>query len=184
MSLVQPSVDPSPIIGFDFFDDFIGATYDNEAWALNGATMVSQNSLNGRVLISGASGYVGLDPNRQFTSAQNINIKWRGILTPGSTSAECGVQNVSVSEWISWYADSGNFKCQCGANAVDSGIAIDANNHIFEIIISTSLLQFFIDGRYAITMNNTTTSAFTPYVWLAGTGSANMDYVLVQGDRQ
>jgi hypothetical protein len=187
MSLKTPSVDPSPIAGLSFFDDFVGATYDNGIWTLNGVTVASQNSNSGRILISSVGSF-DFGTIQPFSAALNAKAKWRGILTPGSASAECGLMSNSGTEWVSWFADSGNFKCfngtAGGSTTQDSGIAIDANNHIFEVVVSTGFIQYFIDGQFNRTIiANVPTANLMPYVWLVGTGTANMDYVLVQGDR-
>jgi hypothetical protein len=191
VSLIIPKVDPSPIAGLSFFDDFVGAAYDNQVWSLAaGATAVSQNSLDGRVLVSGASGQMYLGNIGVFSAANNAKIRWRGTLTPGSGSAECGLaDNNSSTDWIAWLNGGANFRCQCGIGGgstsdIDSGVAGDTSNHLFEIVLSTGIAQFFLDGVYRTTIvTNVTAHPLQPYIWLAGTGSANMDFVLIQGDR-
>lgn len=194
MSLVTPAISPSPIDGLSLFDDFMGTSKNDFLWAISGVDVAPQDAIGGRFLITSANtssyGEMYLGNKGMFSIANHASVKWCGILTPGSGSVECGIDGAGnqATEWICWITGSPNFRCQCGSGGstsmIDSGVAMDGVDHVFEIITFTGFAQFFIDGVFKATINsNVPTTALQPYVWVVGTGSANMDYVLVQGDR-
>jgi hypothetical protein len=177
-----------PAERLSFFDDFIGASYDNQAWSNTGATVTSQNSLGGSILVSGAGGYITHAGFGAFSAAQNVRCLWRAILTPGTGTAEVGLMNGAGAEWIAWITNAGVYRCQCGTPGgttnFNSAVPVDSNNHFFEILVSPNLAQFFLDNAL-ITAITTNVSALSlqPYTWLTGTGTSNADFVLVEGDR-
>lgn len=186
-----------------FFDDFLGASYDNTVWSLNGVTITWQNAIGGRILIrtpigvGSAEFYMG--NNAAYSAATRVTVEWKGSMIPAATggNTECGAEGSGdqSGNWIAWYYNPGtsaNFQCQCGSTGgntfVNSGIAGDNNEHRFRIVISTGIAEFWLDGRFILAItSNVTTSRLQPYVW--GTGSSttpsdfNADYVLITGDR-
>ena len=194
MSLNTPSIDPSPITGLSFFDDFIGTSRNDFLWAISGVDVAPQDAIGGRLLVTSTNpasyGEMYLGDKGNFSIAKHAHSIWRGVLTPGNSSAECGIDGAGnqSTEWICWITGSPNFRCQCGSggntSTINSGVAVDSLDHVFEIYTFTGFAQFFLDGVFITTITaNVPTTTLQPYVWVVGTGTANMDYVLVQGDR-
>jgi hypothetical protein len=185
-----------------FFDDFFGDLYDNQTWGVTGTgSAIMQDTDGGFLRIRATAGNMyefNMGNIGNFAVANNFVCEWRGKLRPGtSVSAECGLEGAGdqSNNWICWQRANGtaNFLCQTGApsgtTTTDSGVAADNNNHLFKIVGSPGIIQFFLDDVLITTiLANITASALQPYVWnSAGGGSgasdAFMDYVLVTGDR-
>jgi hypothetical protein len=186
-----------------FFDDFIGADYDNITWALTSISATPQNAVGGRVLFRAAVGvgtaYATMANNDAYSAATELTVEWKGKLIPPATggSSECGVMSGDnpSNSWICWYYNPGtsaNFRCQCGNTSgttnSDSGVAGDNSEHCFKIIISSTVVEFYLDGKFcAAVVNNISSDGMSPYVWCAASGTVvadvDADYVLVTGER-
>jgi len=183
-----------------FFDDFYGNLYDNQVWAVTGTGSVAMQSTNGgfiRIRATTGNTYeFNLGDMGNFAVANNFTCEWRGSLEPGGTGlAECGLEGAGdqTNNWICWQRVAGttNFLCQTGSPAgtttTNSGVAADSNNHLFKIVGSPGIIQFFLDDRLITTISTyITSSKLQPYVWnnaIGANSNAFMDYVRVIGDR-
>ena len=186
-----------------FFDDFIGASYDDTVWSLTGATVTWQDATGGRILVRAPIGVASAEfymgNNAAYSAATGLVVEWKGRMLPAATggSSECGVDGAGDqgSNWIAWFYNPGasaNFACQCGSTGGntfrDSGIAGDNNEHVFRIVVNTGDVEFWLDGVFVLAItDNITTSLLQPYCWMSASGSAvsdfNADYVLIAGGR-
>lgn len=185
-----------------FFDDFFSDLYDNEVWSVVGTGSLTMQSINGgviRVRATAGNNYeMNLGNIGCYSVANDFTCEWRGSLRPsgGGGNAECGMEGAGdqATNWICWRSNPGlsaNFLCETGSGGTstttDSGIPRDTNNHLFKIVGSSGVIQFFLDDVPIVDLvSNITASQLQPYVWNVG-GSGNsdalMDYVLVTGDR-
>jgi hypothetical protein len=199
----QPSnyADPSQV---SFIDDFVQAAYNNRIWAVTGNGSVTQlNSAGGRILISANNnnsyrfnhGNFGA-----FSAAQFAQIIWRGTLVSPATGtgglSECGFQSATAPtvQSMRWRSARGttNFQCQCsdgaGTTTVDSGVIANTATHTFQILCSSTGVNFFLDGILrASILTNISTQQLQPFVNCTSSNNAaatsDMDYVDARGVR-
>jgi hypothetical protein len=185
-----------------FFDDFIGQSYKNTVWSIRGTgTVTNQNTTNGVTQVSaGVNANCAVDFNDfcPFSYTLNFVLEWRARLLPAATTgdAEVGMrESVSSSNYVSWQYDnaaSTYFRClsnaTSGRTVVNSSVLADTNYHLFRIVGSTGLIQFFLDNAFQASITtNVGVAQLEPYIWCQSSTtvatSVYVDYCLVTGGK-
>jgi hypothetical protein len=190
---------PDPRFG-TFFDDFFSDLYDNQVWSIIGTGTVVMQSVNGGVarlrVTTGNTAEFQQANIGSFSVASDFAVEWRASLRPSADgTTECGMEGAGdqANNWICWQRTGAgaNFLCQTGSSAgtttTDSGIAADSAYHLFKIVGSAGVIQFFLDDVLCATITTyITASQLQPYLWnVGGSGTSDIfaDYVLATGDR-
>jgi hypothetical protein len=198
-----PPIDNPNTYSTAFFDDFIGASYDNEVWTTTGSgSVVTLDAYCGRISIQSSIAndfYFTLDSVGAFSASTYLECEWRAAMTVSvgtANSVECGIESSGAqpSTWSDFYANGNatNWVCRSSNSGVlttvDSGIAINTNTHLFKIICASGGSSFYLDNVLcAAITTNIPGGQIQPYCWIVANGtntnSFNADYVKISGGR-
>jgi hypothetical protein len=188
-----------------FFDDFIGAAYDNRVWRFlfNGAGTLAYVTpcIGGQLRMrAAASNDSEIDQNdiTNYSAANGVEIIWRVKLATRANLSEvkwglAGNATYRPNTYIGFYIQgTGNYWAytsnQGSISGVDTGIAWSANWQIFRITVTTGSAVFYIgDAKVATITANVTALNLQAFAWMmataGGTQDIYFDYCQISGGR-
>ena len=182
-----------------FYDDFMGANYDNETWYVAGTgTVPPQVNLGGviKFIPDIRKDFSIFMTGPEWSVAANLQFEARIKAEPVAGVAnyvEFGVQqSPSGADYCGFRTTNDvtfpNFGGVCNGIYYDSGVARDTNWHTFKFTCSTGLIHWYLDGvRFGTRTATLPANVLAPFLYVASgqklISAAYIDYFLLTGDR-